>query len=746
MDWLTATLLAVVGIGWLALFLTADGVRPTLLSLLLNPDQIVAFWFADFQQPSGFLDRAPIVGVAVVLLLASHELGSWLLQVTKLAPEMTLLERTTLSIGAGLNLVSLYVLLVGLAGLLHSRWLIVAPLSLAAGATLIRAAIVVRKRFGRNSRSAMSEGEHRSFDAVTSIALGLAALFALAILLGAMLPPWDFDVREYHLQVPKEWWHEGRITFLPHNVYGNMPLGAEMQALAAMAFMPGEDGWWIGALAGKLTMACNAPLAAVLLFAAGRRWLSTAVGAWAALIYLANPWVVHTAITGLNEPAVAFYLLAGLYVLCLAPLRASSALLSGFFAGAAAACKYPAVLYAVLPLGAAIFALPDALGDAPRSAALWVRTFGRNLVPGPRWLIAASFAIGVLLGCGLWYAKNAALSGNPVYPLAYRLFDGATRTPEKNAQWERAHQVPRTASGDRYSFAQLRESLRQLFFSGRNSSPVLLPLLLVTAAVAITQRLRSSSPLPDAFDGNRSWFLPGAALFLFWITFVWWFATHRIDRFWLPALPLAALFAAQATEVVQGRAARRVVIGFLFAGIIYCGLAAVSPLPGDSRWFVSLSALRSDEKTPAGHSRLSTPQRWLNEHTPSGRSVLLVGDAAPFDLRPVAYYNTCFDDCLLANWSIGRSKRQRHEALTSRGIEYVYIDWSEIARYRSPGNYGYDPRWTRRLLQELLHQGILTPVVAISDDRQQMLPLDPTSPLPVDLRPAIYRVAEDQKP
>ena len=42
-----------------------------------------------------------------------------------------------------------------------------------------------------------------------------------------MLPPVDFDVREYHLQAPKEFFQPGRISFLPHNVYANMPLGAE---------------------------------------------------------------------------------------------------------------------------------------------------------------------------------------------------------------------------------------------------------------------------------------------------------------------------------------------------------------------------------------------------------------------------------------------------------------------------------------------------------------------------------------
>ena len=79
----------------------------------------------------------------------------------------------------------------------------------------------------------------------------LAVPFVLVIVGGALLPPIDFDVLEYHLQVPREWVQSGRITFLPHNVYGNMPLGAETLAALTMALSPGELGWWWGALGGQ---------------------------------------------------------------------------------------------------------------------------------------------------------------------------------------------------------------------------------------------------------------------------------------------------------------------------------------------------------------------------------------------------------------------------------------------------------------------------------------------------------------
>ncbi len=73
------------------------------------------------------------------------------------------------------------------------------------------------------------------------------------------------------LQAPKEFYQAGRITFLPHNVYANMPLGTEMLSLLGMVV---AGDWWTGALVGKTLIACFAPLTALALLAAGRRFVS----------------------------------------------------------------------------------------------------------------------------------------------------------------------------------------------------------------------------------------------------------------------------------------------------------------------------------------------------------------------------------------------------------------------------------------------------------------------------------------
>ena len=70
----------------------------------------------------------------------------------------------------------------------------------------------------------------------------LIAPFVTITILGSMLPATDFDVLEYHLQGPKEYFQAGRIHYLPHNIYTNMPFDVEMLHLLGMEVM--ADWWW----------------------------------------------------------------------------------------------------------------------------------------------------------------------------------------------------------------------------------------------------------------------------------------------------------------------------------------------------------------------------------------------------------------------------------------------------------------------------------------------------------------------
>ena len=126
-----------------------------------------------------------------------------------------------------------------------------------------------------------------------------------------MSPQTDFDVIEYHLGGPKEWFQQGRIVRLPHNVYTSFPFLTEMLLLSGMVLY---GDWNAGALAGQAIIAGFAPLTALGLYATGRRWFSANAGALAALVWLTTPWTYRISIIAYAEGGLACYMFAALAV------------------------------------------------------------------------------------------------------------------------------------------------------------------------------------------------------------------------------------------------------------------------------------------------------------------------------------------------------------------------------------------------------------------------------------------------
>ncbi len=187
--------------------------------------------------------------------------------------------------------------------------------------------------------------------------------FVVIILLGSMLPATDFDVLEYHLQGPKEYYQAGRIHFLPHNVYTNMPFDVEMLHLLGMAVM---GDWWWGALAGQLLVALFGPATAVLIHATAAR-ISPRAGWIAALVYLSTPWVYRFGVIAYVEGPLCFYHAALVWAWLSRPTApanrlARSWVLLGLLAGGAMGCKYTGFVSAVVPFG--VLAVADGCADA----------------------------------------------------------------------------------------------------------------------------------------------------------------------------------------------------------------------------------------------------------------------------------------------------------------------------------------------------------------------------------------------
>ncbi|RMG36726.1 MAG: phospholipid carrier-dependent glycosyltransferase [Planctomycetota bacterium] len=640
------------------------------------------------------------------------------------------LERNVLAAGVGLSLVSLLTLSLGRMGMLDRRLLIVV---LAAFIAIETAFSLIRRLRARAAssggrtvvpRSDRSAGPRvvLTYSALgRGLLVGAALSFVALMVLGAALPPVDFDVKEYHLQGPKEFWQNGRITMLPHNVYTSFPFLTEMLSLAAMVV---RGDWFRGALAGKLVLASFGPLTALGLYAFGRRLFSPGVGWLAALVHLSTPWIYRISIIAYAEGGLTFYLFATLA--CLMWMEAEPAarsgrggpLLLGFLAGSAMACKYPAAVTVVIPAFAwlSVRVLRGAgPADSQETTAADPGTHtGRSAADATHssdhseqspsshpsvWHAVARagglFVLGGALAVGPWLVKNWQETGNPVYPLLYSVFGGVDWDPQLDARWRAAHSPPHFHPSD------VLVKLVDVTLKSDWQSALVFALapLAVCAVTGLRRRL--------------AWMLWAVIGYEF---AVWWLLTHRIDRFWVPLLPAATWAAGVSWETVRSRW-QAILLGTVVAAMGLYNLAFMTtPLCGLNSYRADLNHVRFEAEGTAPAIRYLNHAGLLRR----GEVVLCVGEAQVFDARFPLLYNTVFDYSLFERIAAQRQRGRPPEQwplrpaaeiraeLAKRSVAYVLVNWQEILRYRT--TYGYAEFVTPERFAELVRVGVLREV------------------------------------
>ena len=503
----------------------------------------------------------------------------------------------------------------------------------------------------------------------------VCGLVLLVTFVGATTPSRDFDVREYHLEGPKEWSQTGQIVRLDHNVYTSFPTLAEMLTLEQFSLAGGPNQQWAKAVAWLFV-----PITASLLLAFGRRW-SSRVGWLAAAIYLTVPWAGVMAEVAYVEGPFCLFALAALLAAIDAQGRGwtmPDGVRVGVLAGAACAVKYPGVVYVAIPLIALVG---------------WQAIRRRA-----SWLTVATALGGIGLVFGPWLLKNAIETGNPVYPLASSIFGGVGLDADWVERWGDAHAAKVPWSRPWLIPGDLVASLWQVLVGSGKQSP-----LVATGLVAGLAAVR----------GDRA--VRWAAAHVAVIFAVYWVATHRIDRFWLPLLPAASLVAAvgfdrmlAAAGWVRGAAAALVMTGLAWSVLMLLAITPDRPLRPFSKQ----------------HAEAVPPLiALLNDTAPDSR-VLLVGEAQVFDATFDPVYATVFDRSPLEQIATenGRfaSPDTICERLRKRGIELIAANWQEVLRYRL--TYRTTDVDSQHTIDRLLGAGILEPV-PIPPERS-LLPTD----------------------
>jgi len=170
------------------------------------------------------------------------------------------------------------------------------------------------------------------------------------------------------------------------------------------------------------------------------------------------------------------------------------------------------------------------------------------------------------------------------------------------------------------------------------------------------------------------WILLGYTLV---VIAAWWLLTHRIDRFWIPVLPVVALLAGAGACWSSERWWRIVLPAILVAGL---GRTFWSP-----RW-APARLVRQPRMAP-WRSRANQSVAPILQSKRVRRKRAAGRRCGRIDLMPPVLYNTCFDDCIFEQLVKGRTAAEIRAELAARQIAYVYVDWDEIARYRR--TYGF---------------------------------------------------------
>jgi hypothetical protein len=563
--------------------------------------------------------------IAAAWLLSAAGYGVWALRAVRIRCESRTLHFSTAA-AIGLGLLGLATLALGLGGLLNQG----AAIGMVGVGLVLGIARVLRA-----AAPGASEGSVWHFLWLLVVPAGGLALAAAFMLPGVLwgIEPLGYDVREYHLQIPREWFELGRIAPLEHNVFSYFPFNVEMHYLLAMHL---RGGPWAGMYLAQLMHLSMMGLTVAAVYGIVRTLASPRMGILSALLVAAVPWVGMLAPIAYNEGGLLLFgtLSIGWTLLAVRADTLRRMALAGAMAGLACGVKLTAV--------------PLVLLAVPGAAILLIQR--RCLKP------AAAFVVAGLLTFSPWLIRNAVWAGNPVFPEGMSLLGHGHFDASQVQRWEAAHQ----ARPDQKSIGRRIEAFWSEMVLNWRYGWVVLPLGAVAMALGYRNRL--------------AWFL--AALLamhaVFWVGF-----THLQGRFFVLSIPIVAI-AAGLVRLALWRC------GMIAAVITSSIVGCCRIVPTENETYVTIDSddyrLLLDQSIYAP----GDPARIFNHNG----TVILIGDARAFDYDiPMSRlrYRTVFDipstGAALDAWAGGAVDRDSLLVIDPneiRRLETTYINLPKL--------------------------------------------------------------------
>lgn len=507
----------------------------------------------------------------------------------------------------------------------------------------------------------------RGLPLLSRVALGVAAFATISASIAAALPAVWWDPIAYHLPIASAALAHGAFRVDPDMVQSAFPALGEAAALPAYA-LAGSAGAAMTTLIAGVVLAILCGLLAETL-AAGSGLLATALVTSSALwLWLAPSFYVDVPFALFAVGAIAVPILGRMNSTApakemnsTAPAEETSDLsavaigaLCGALAGAAAAVKYTG-----LPVAVVALALLLAIG------------------PRQRTLAFGGFAAGAILLAVGWYARNLAVTGDPLFPF----LAGALRLPENTISFAgRYIDMTQHWCGGGTGIGDLlvlpwRLLTQPRDFCGDPGYALQLGVIFVLACVVV---LRRSWPLA----------LATLALTLFW------FESSQQWRFLLPSLAMFGVLAAAGTSVTTERL-RALGTGVLLA-LAVAGIA-VNWIPAtiaqaSSSIVPGFGYIAGAESAPSYlRRRLETfsAAQWLvAQHIEYARVISLDDVRTYYFGGGIAWANPYYQQVWNIDWTTGAGSR--YADLARHHYAYLLVNESPPYVHRTPTGVDWD--------------------------------------------------------
>ncbi len=515
------------------------------------------------------------------------------------------------------------------------------------------------------------------------IVFGVAGAIWLA---GALRPPGFicygdvYDVLEYHLQVPREFYLAGQIGQLQHNAYSYFPMGLEMLYLLAMCLLGGAyEGMY---LAQILHGAFGCLAVAALLFSFKSDDRDRIRGRFASAMLASTPAILYLSWLAFVELSMVCYLTLGVLWLrvWLRDKSLRSALCVGIMLGAACAMKYISI---------GIIAGP-----------VLVMMLLASVRSKKRFLSLLLAGLAILIIFSPWLIRNCAYTGNPVFPLATGTLGRAHWSPESQQRWQDGHgpencpPVPQPAGWQDTN--KNRPTRLQMLVKNFLTEDLFGKALMVVAAGAVIALLIRPNLRGKAWDFTLLGIVIIQAL-------VWYLLAHDMPwRFMVSALvPVILLSAGGLARLADPMKPLNPFKKFSATSEYAKMNWGLAPAMGI---FVAIIVLNLSSDVQL-YSRETRNQRsippWpgldIATHVdPYGAvaklgptaKVMLVGDATAFYYPSGTIYATTFDNHPLDELArLSISDAELIARLREMGVTHILVNWPELVRLSK--TYGY---------------------------------------------------------